>query len=204
MTSGTVSDMDSPAGKGTGRHRRPHMKLTGDVSLHAPPVFNHEGDCCRPTAQCHAYFKWVIDMINPAPQWDSDDQKAEAMAHLDCCLRQYRASCANPPAESTVVWRDPARGCSNGPSPATAEDEKQELPEALAGLPGPVVPESLDDLEVPKVVDEVKVDDEVKADGEAKVEEAEAKLDNAVKVEQVAEKLDEAGKQNLYDQARSR
>jgi hypothetical protein len=82
-----------------------------DVDPNKPPAFSGQGDCCQPTDKCHAYVKWVLDMQN-GKLWQSPEQEDEAMAHLECCMRQYRASCANPMSGPTIVWRDPSQECS--------------------------------------------------------------------------------------------
>lgn len=99
------------------------MAIAGmDLLVDPPPVFNHQGDCCQPTPQCHAYFKRVIDVLNSEAQWDNEAQQEEAMAHINCCIRQFRASCADPPMGAEILWRDPAVSCSN---------KQAEVPEGL-------------------------------------------------------------------------
>lgn len=237
MISGLATDMETLP-------HHPHVNLIGGgMSPHTPPVFNHQGSCCRPTSQCHAYFKvsfpanlsqsehcsrglgkaasrparvpnddpslesdlslltslikWVIDMINPTPQWDSDEQRSEAMAHLDCCMRQYRASCADPPKAHTVIWRDPARRCSNGPDHVEYEGDgvgKDGLADAVDALPGPVDLGEAEGLELPKVEEDVKVEEEKKGDGEERAN-YEVKADEEANVDEAMvdeAKVDEA------------
>jgi hypothetical protein len=163
------------------------LGLGGFDLLVDPPVFNHKGHCCRPTPQCHAYFRWVIDVLNSESKWDNDAQRDEAMGHMDCCIRQYRASCENPQMGHEIFWKDPAKSCSNKPTELPdglrlggadekeeKEKDKEEKPhvEVIPGGPAlegatPVLPE-----EMPPIEDAAKVEEEPKVEEARKVEEA--------------------------------
>ncbi|ETN38529.1 uncharacterized protein HMPREF1541_06564 [Cyphellophora europaea CBS 101466] len=153
LTSGTVHEEDAGL-LPSFAPGHPHFKMpVPNLDLHKPPVFNHEGNCCRPTGQCHAYFKWVIDMLN-GNRWDGDDQKRDAMAHLECCMRQFNASCADPPKSDTLRWHDPKLGCSNGgPEPAHEPEAKADADDDAVEADGG------------RPADESKLDDESETSG---------------------------------------
>lgn len=107
MVSGTVTPDD-------GTPTTPYLALgllDSDKGYRPPPFWNHTGGCCKPTERCHAYVKWMLDMQNQ-DAWEHPEQKAEANSHVECCMRQYRASCEDPMEGDTVIWRDPSKSCS--------------------------------------------------------------------------------------------
>jgi hypothetical protein len=69
------------------------------------------GKCCKPTAQCHAYVAWLTDM-NGRAEWQTEVDMEEANAYVDCCTRQYMASCDKPMIGNEIIWKDPSEGCS--------------------------------------------------------------------------------------------
>lgn len=76
-----------------------------------PPYWNRTGECCKPTEKCHAYVGWMMDMQSQNA-WENPEQKAEANSHIECCMRQYKASCKDPMDGNKIVWRDPRKACS--------------------------------------------------------------------------------------------
>lgn len=83
---------------------------------------------------------------------------------MDCCLKQFRASCSDPPKGLSIIWKDPAKGCSNDP------DETFQLPGDVGagaaggadgvngGGVGPVIPEPEENVLPGLEVDDVKLE----------------------------------------------
>lgn len=90
-----------------------------------PPHFHGSGDCCKPTEKCHAYVTWMLEMQN-TNGWESEAQRREANSHVECCMRQYHASCSTSMQGNTIIWRDPTKHCSpNQGSEVPQHDETE-------------------------------------------------------------------------------
>jgi hypothetical protein len=103
-----------------GTHDIPYAALGLSEDLPQPPEKpGLLGTCCKPTAQCHAYVNWLTDMNNNE-EWRSQVDMTEANAYVDCCMRQYAASCDKPMTGNEIIWKDPAEGCSPSADAALA------------------------------------------------------------------------------------